>query len=80
MVPDFQLEIPCPTGGKGSRLAELKVLHCCQTRCSPGNGDKAVDRRERLLQGEYNKKAREAYRKNGGIPGGTIGPVETSRD
>ena len=68
MVPDFQFEIPCPTGGKVSRLAELKVLNCCPTRYTPGGRDKAVDRRARLLQGEYKKKARDADRKFGGIP------------
>ena len=55
MVPDFQLEVPCPTGGKVSKLAELKVINCCQTRYSPGE-DKAVDKRARLLQGEYKKR------------------------
>ena len=36
MVPDFQLQVPCPTGGKVSRLAELKVITCCPTRYIPG--------------------------------------------
>ena len=43
MVQDLQLEIPCPTGGKVSRLAELKVLNCCPTCYSPGDGDKPVE-------------------------------------
>ena len=77
MVPDFQLEVPCPTGGKVSKLAELKVINCCPTRYSPGEGDKAVDKRAKLLQGEYRKKARDADRKFGGTAEGTIGPVET---
>ena len=77
MIPDFQLEVPCPTGGKVSKLAELKVINCCQTRYAPGDGDKSVDKRAKLLQGEYKKKARDADRKYGGTAEGTIGPVET---
>ena len=36
MVPDFQLEVPSPTGGRVSRLAELKDINCCPTRYPPG--------------------------------------------
>ena len=52
LVPDFQLEVPCSTGGRVPRLAELKVINCCQTRYSTGDKIKAVDKRARLLQGE----------------------------
>ena len=60
MVPDFKLEVPSSTGGKVSKLAELKVINCCPTRYSPG--DRAVDKRAKLLQGEYRKKARDTDR------------------
>ena len=76
MVPDFKLEVPCTTGGKVSRLAELKVLNCCPTRYSPGDRDRAVNKRAKLLQGEYRKKARDTDRKYGDTVEGTIGPVE----
>ena len=56
LVPDFQLLVPCPTGGKVSRLAELKVINCCPTRYTLGARTKAVNRRANLLQGEYSKK------------------------
>ena len=59
-----------------SKLAELKVLNCCPTRYSPGARDKAVDKRARLLQGEYRKKAKDTDRKYGGTEEGVIGPVE----
>ena len=76
MVPDFQLEVPCPTGGKVSKLAELKVINCCPTRYLPWDEDKTVDKRAKLLQGEYKKKARDTDRKYGGTAEGTTGPVE----
>ena len=76
MVPDFKLEVPCATGGKVSKLAELKVLNCCPTRYSPGDRDRAVNKRAKLLQGEYRKKARDTDRKYGDTVEGTIGPVE----
>ena len=76
MVPDFQLEVPCATGGKVSKLAELKVLNCCPTRYSTGDRDKAVDKRAKMLQAEYRKKAKDTDRKYGGTEEGIIGPVE----
>ena len=76
MVPDFQLEVPSPTGGRVSRLAELKVINCCPTRYPPGAGDKAVDRRAHLLQGEYRGKARKADNQFVGTEEGSVGPVE----
>ena len=79
LVPDFQLEVPCATGGKVTRLAELKVINCCQTRYSTGDRVKAVDKRARLLQGEYKKKAKDVDRLYGGTKERTkegTGPVE----
>ena len=58
-----------------TRLAELKVINCCQTRYSTGDKYKAVDKRARLLQGEYKKKAKDVDRQYGGTREG-IGPVE----
>ena len=57
IVPDFLIELQSQTGGKVSRLAELKVINCCPTRYSPRDKTKAVNRRANLLQGEYKKKA-----------------------
>ena len=71
-------QVPCPTGGRVSRLAELKVINCCQTRYLPGAGPKAVDRRAKLLQGEYLRKAREADTQYLGIAKGQVGPVENN--
>ena len=76
MVPDFQLEVPSPTGGRVSRLAELKVISCCPTRYLPGAAGKAVDKRSHLLQGEYLKKARNADSQYVGTEEGQVGPVE----
>ena len=77
LVPDFMLEIPNPTGVVAKRLAELKVLNCCPSRYSLGERGKAVDKRARLLQGEYRRKARNADRVYGGHPDKTqAGPVE----
>ena len=75
MVPDFQLEVPSPTGGRVSRLAELKVIICCPTRYLPGATVKAVEKRAFLLQGEY-KKARNADSQFVGTAAGQMGPVE----
>ena len=59
-----------------TRLAELKVINCCQTRYTPGDRTKAVDRRAKLLQGEYKKKARDVDKLYGGTREGETGPVE----
>ena len=60
MVPDYLLQLPSPTGGRTSRLAELKAINCCPTRYSAGDRAKAVDKRANLLQNEYRRKARVA--------------------
>ena len=61
-MPDFQLEVPCPTGGKVMRLAELKVINCCRTRYTPGDRLRAVEKRAKLLPGKYKKKAKDVDR------------------
>lgn len=67
----------CPRGGKVSKLAELKGINCCPTCYTPGDRDKVVDKKAKLLHGEYKKKARDADRKFGGTAEGIIGPVES---
>ena len=76
MVPDFELQVPSPTGGRVSRLAELKVINCCPTRYPLGTRTKAVDRRANLLAGEYREKARKADRNYVGTDEDVVGPVE----
>ena len=77
LVPDFEIQLPSATGGRVSGLAELKVINCCPTRYTPGHQVKAVDRRARLLEQEYIKKARNTDRQFGGVEEGRVGPVET---
>ena len=76
MVPDFRLSLPSPTEGTVTRLAELKVLNCCQSRYQVGSRDRAVDRRARLLSGEYRRKAKDVDRLYVGTPEGEVGPVQ----
>ena len=76
MVPDFLVDVPCATGGKTSRLAELKIINCCPTRYSAGDRAKAVDKRARLLPNEYRRKAQEADRVYCNYAGERTGPVE----
>ena len=76
MVPDFLIELPNQAGAKASRLAELKVINCCPTRYAPGQNGKAVDRRARLLHGEYKRKARDADQVYGNHSNEGAGPVE----
>ena len=60
IVPDFRVEMPCPRGGTKTQLAELKVISCCESRCTPGAGAnvRATDKRAQGLQVEYRRKAR----------------------
>ena len=37
LVPDFRIEMPSETGGTTYRLAELKVISCCDTWYKPGS-------------------------------------------
>ena len=76
MVPDFLIEVPCETGGKTRRLAELKVINCCPTRYPLGDRSKAVEKRASLLPNEYRRKARDADRLYGGHANEVSGPVE----
>ena len=81
LVPDFRLRVPAVGGRPGGDemvLAELKVISSCPTRYprNPRATVKAVDRRAATLPGEYVKHARQIDRDYGGIPEGTVGPVE----
>ena len=78
IVPDFRLGLPSAAGGAIEyRLAELKMISCCPTRYAPGDRTRAVDRRARLLQGEYARKARACDRDFTNTPAdGGPGPVE----
>lgn len=61
LVPDFRLEMPSTTGGTTFRLAELKVISCCETWYKPGARGKVrgTEQRAKGLQLEYNRKARK---------------------
>ena len=76
MVPDFLIEVPSQTGGKSSRLAELKVINCCRSRYTPGERTRAVNKRSNQLQSEYRRKARDADRVYGSHESEHAGPVE----
>ena len=76
MVPDFRLAVSHPVLGIQRRLAELKVINCCSSRYQVGETQKGVDKRARLLQGEYRRKARNVDREFVGTPEGEVGPVE----
>ena len=75
MVPDFMISMTDPVDGTKRRLAELKVINCCPSRYSAGEQQKGVDRRARLLQAEYRKKAKDVDRDYVGIPVDQEGPV-----
>ena len=57
-------------------LAELKSISAGPTRYPRGNRDKGADRRARLLQGEYRKKAVDVDRDVLGTRPGDTGPVQ----
>ena len=78
MVPDFKISIPEAGGRSEQRLFELKVVSTCPTRYprEPRPEGRAVDNRAKLLQGEYQAKARKADRRFGNTPIGTVGRME----
>ena len=78
MVPDFKISIPEPGGRSEHRLFELKLVSTCPTRYprEPRPEGRAVDNRAKLLQGEYQAKARKADRRYGNTPIGTVGCME----
>ena len=81
LVPDFRLRVPVAEGRRAGGelvLAELKVISSCPTRYqrNPRATVKAVDRRAATLPGEYVRHARSIDQEYGGVPQGTVGPVE----
>ena len=78
MVPDFKISIPQAGGRSEQQLWELKVVSSCATRYprNPMPQGRAVDRRAKLLQGEYVAKARRADTKYGNTPVGQVGRME----
>ena len=78
MVPDFKISIPVPGGRNEQRLFEMKVVSSCPTRYprNPRPQGRAVDNRSKLLQREYELKARKADQKFGGTQVGEVGRME----
>ena len=78
MVPDFKIAIPVPGGRYEQRLFELKVVSSCPTTYprNPKPAGRAVDNRSKLLQGEYELKARRADQKYGDTQVGEVGRME----
>ena len=68
-----------PAGGLAGQsspvLHELKVISSSRTWYKPNQAKRAVDGRADLLQGEYERKARAADRRQG-VPKGAVGRVE----
>ena len=68
-----------PAGGLAGQsspvLHELKVISSSRTWYKPTQAKRAVDGRADLLQGEYERKARAADRRQG-VPEGVVGRVE----
>ena len=65
LVPDFRLELPCPTGGTKTQLTELKIISCCKSWYTPGLQVRGTDKRAQQLPAEYRRKA--SREKAGGI-------------
>ena len=57
-------------------LAELKVCGAGPTRYPRGSVDKAMDRRVRLLPGEYRRKVADVDRAHHGTTDGQVGPLQ----
>ena len=78
MVPDFKISIPQAGGRSEQQLWELKVVSSCVTRYprNPMPQGRAVERRSKLLQGEYTAKARRADQKYGNTPAGEVRRME----
>ena len=76
LVPDFRLELPCPTGGTKTMLAELKVISCCRSWYTPGAQVRATEKRAQQLPADYRRKARKVDQEVVGVDRETRGPVE----
>ena len=82
LVPDFRLEMPSTTGGTTYRLAELKLISCCDTWYKPSTSGnvRGTERRATGLQTEYSRKARKVDQDLLQISNGEKGPVERRLD
>ena len=76
LVPDFRLELPCPTGGTKTQLAELKIISCCKSWYTPGSEVRGTDKRAQQLPTEYRRKAKAVDQEVIGVDRATRGPVE----
>ena len=82
LVPDFRLEVPCSTGGTKYRLAELKMICCCDTWYKPAASStvRGTDKRAHGLQSEYRRKAKKVDQQIQNTTEGAKGPVERRLD
>ena len=82
LVPDFRLEMPCPTGGTRFQLAELKVISCCDSWYTPSvrGNVRATEKRASGLKAEYRRKARDVDREARESRSEDRGPVERRLD
>ena len=76
LVPDFRLELPCPSEGTKTQLAELKVISCCKSWYSPGSEVRGTDKRAQQLPGDYRRKAKKVDQEILGVDKAVRGPVE----
>ena len=78
MVPDFKILIPEPGGRNEQKLFEMKVVSSCLTRYTrnPRPEGRAEENRAKLLQGEYQLKARKADQKYGNAQVKEVGRME----
>lgn len=82
LVPDFRMEMPSTTGGTEYRLAELKMISCCDTwykPCASAN-TRATEKRAKGLQMEYRRKAKKVDQDLLGVATEEKGPVERRLD
>lgn len=82
LVPDFRLEMPSITGGTEYRLAELKIISCCDTWYKPSasSNTRATEKRAKGLQMEYHRKAKKVDHDLLGVAAGEKGPLERRLD
>ena len=76
LLPDFKLNIQSLIEGTTNVLAELKVIGAFISRYPRGNMEKAVDRRARLLAGEYRRKVAAVDQKVLGTTRDQVGPLQ----
>ena len=84
LVPDFRIEMPglLANGATEYKLAELKILSCCDTwyKSSPRSNVRAVEKRAQGLPQDYRRKARKVDETISEPTHNTKGPVESRLD